>query len=93
MGYLLVGVTPQVILVVKVTDHKPLRLDIGITRSNAYPLKENNKKSESRTCISNKKKNTYLGKAHPSVILRLVVPGLIQIPEVWVNNSKVVHTQ
>jgi hypothetical protein len=33
------GVAPQVILVVKVTDHKPLGLDIGVAQSNAYPLK------------------------------------------------------
>jgi hypothetical protein len=43
MGYFFVGVTPQVILVVKVTDHKPLRLDIGIAGSHMHPLKKTNK--------------------------------------------------
>jgi hypothetical protein len=65
MGDLLVGITPQVILVVKMTDHKPLRLDIRVARSNTHPLKKTNKRSESHT--SHVKKEKHLLRQNPSI--------------------------
>jgi hypothetical protein len=80
------------VLVVKMTDHKPLRLDIRVTGSNPNPLKETNKESESYNRISIKT-NTYLCKTHPSMIKRPIIPGLIHVPEIGVDDSKVINTQ